>query len=66
MGKGMSWVWGVVDEKMKSEVRKGDVLMLMGWRGRVMKVVDGEEGGMVMYVKGVEGGGLKVGEYDGK
>ena len=64
MGKGMNWVWGVVEEGMGDEVGVGDVLMLIKRRRRRMKVVDGEEGGMVLYVKGVEEGRLGVGGYE--
>ncbi len=51
MRKGISSLCGVVHEKMRSDVRNGDVFIFM-------------DGGMVMYVKRLEAGRFKLPEYD--
>ena len=51
MRKGISSLCGVVHEKMKSEVKNGDVFIFIGSNRRLMKLLHAEDGGMVMYVK---------------
>ena len=57
MRKGISSLCGVVHEKMKSEVKNGDVFIFIGSNRRLMKLLHAEDGGMVMYVKRLEAGG---------
>ena len=54
MRKGISSLCGVVHEKMKSEVKNGDVFIFIGSNRRLMKLLHAEDGGMVMYVKRLE------------
>ena len=61
MRKGISSLCGVVHEKMKSEVKNGDVFI--GSSRRLMKLLHAEDGGMVMYVKRLEAGRFKLPEY---
>ncbi len=49
MRKGISSLCGVVHEKMKSEVKNGDVFIFIGSNRRLMKLLHAEDGGMVMY-----------------
>lgn len=51
MRKGISSLCGVVHEKMKSEVKNGDVFIFIGSSRKLMKLLHAEDGGMVMYVK---------------
>ena len=64
MRKGISSLCGVVHEKMKSEVKNGDVFIFIGSNRRLMKLLHAEDGGMVMYVKRLEAGRFKLPEYD--
>ena len=64
MRKGISSLCGVVHEKMKSEVRNGDVFIFVGQSRRLMKLLHAEDGGMVMYVKRLEAGRFALPEYD--
>ena len=64
MRKGISSLCGVVHEKMRSEVRNGDVFIFIGQSRRLMKLLHAEDGGMVMYVKRLEAGRFKLPEYD--
>ena len=64
MRKGLSSLCGVVHEKMKSDVRNGDVFIFIGHSRRLMKLLHAEDGGMVMYVKRLEAGRFKLPEYD--
>ena len=56
MRKGISSLCGVVHERMKSDVRNGDVFIFIGRSRRLMKLLHAEDGDMVMYVKRVEAG----------
>lgn len=64
MHKGISSLCGLVHEKMKSEVRNGDVFIFVGSGRRLMKLLHAEDGGTVMYVKRLEAGRFKLPEYD--
>ena len=64
MRKGISSLCGVVHEKMKSEVKNGDVFIFIGSSRKLMKLLHAEDGGMVMYVKRLEAGRFKLPEYD--
>ena len=64
MRKGISSLCGVVHEKMKSDVRNGDVFIFIGRSRRLMKLLHAEDGGMVMYVKRLEAGRFKLPEYN--
>ena len=64
MHKGISSLCGVVHERMKSEVRNGDVFIFIGRSRRLMKLLHAEDGGVVMYVKRLEAGRFKLPEYD--
>ena len=44
MRKGISSLCGVVHEKMKSEVRNGDVFIFVGQSRRLMKLLHAEDG----------------------
>ena len=66
MRKGISSLCGVVHERMKSDVRNGDVFIFIGRSRRLMKLLHAEDGGMVMYVKRLEAGRFKLPEYDGQ
>ena len=56
MRKGISSLCGVVHEKMRSDVRNGDVFIFIGSSRKLMK--------MVMYVKRLEAGRFRLPEYD--
>jgi len=64
MRKGISSLCGVVHERMRSDVRNGDVFIFIGQSRRLMKLLHAEDGGMVMYVKRLEAGRFKLPEYD--
>ena len=64
MSKGISSLCGVVHEKMRSDVRNGDVFIFIGQSGKLMKLLHAEDGRMVMYVKCLEAGRFKLPEYD--
>ena len=64
MRKGISSLCGVVHEKMRSDVRNGDVFIFIGSSRKLMKLLHAEDGGMVMYVKRLEAGRFKLLEYD--
>ena len=64
MRKGISSLCGVVHERMKSEVRNGDVFIFIGRDLKLMKLLHAEDGGMVMYVKRLEAGRFKLPDYD--
>ena len=64
MRKGIISLCGVVHERMKSEVRNGDVFIFIGRSRRLMKLLHAEDGGVVMYVKRLEAGRFKLPEYD--
>ena len=64
MRKGISSLCGVVHEKMRSDVRNGDVFIFIGQSRKLMKLLHAEDGGMVMYVKRLEAGRFKLPEYD--
>ena len=66
MRKGISSLCGVVHERMRSDVRNGDVFIFIGSSRRLMKLLHAEDGGMVMYVKRLEAGRFKLPEYDGR
>lgn len=64
MRKGISSLCGVVHERMKSDVRNGDVFIFIGSSCKLMKLLHAEDGGMVMYVKRLEAGRFRLPEYD--
>ena len=64
MRKGISSLCGLVHEKMKSEVRNGDVFIFIGSSRKLIKLLHAEDGGMVMYVKRLEAVRFKLPEYD--
>lgn len=45
MRKGISSLCGVVHEKMRSDVRNGDVFIFIGQSRRLMKLLHAEDGG---------------------
>ena len=59
MRKGISSLCGVVHEKMRSDVRNGDVFIFIGQSRKLMKLLHAEDGGMVMYVKRLEAYSIK-------
>ena len=59
MRKGISSLCGVVHERMKSDVRNGDVFIFIGQSRKLMKLLHAEDGGLVMYVKRLEAGRFK-------
>ena len=63
MRKGISSLCGVVHEKMRSDVRNGDVFIFIGSSRKLMKLLHAEDGRMVMYVKRLEAGRFKLPEY---
>lgn len=56
MRKGISSLCGLVHDRMKSEVKNGDVFIFIGSSRKLMKLLHAEDGGMVMYVKRLEAG----------
>ena len=64
MRKGISSLYGVVHEKMNSEVKNSDVFIFIGSSRKLMKLLHAEDGGMVMYVKRLEAGRFKLPKYD--
>ena len=56
MRKGINSLIGVVKERMRSDVRNGDVFIFIGSSRKLMKLLHAEDGGMVMYVKRLEAG----------
>ena len=64
MRKGISSLCGVVHERMRSEVKNGDVFIFIGSSRKLMKLLHAEDGGMVMYVKRLEAGRFRLPEYD--
>ena len=64
MRKGISSLCGVVHERMKSDVKNGDVFIFIGRSRRLMKLLHAEDGGMVMYVKRLESGRFRLPTYD--
>lgn len=64
MRKGISSLCGLVHDRMKSEVKNGDVFIFIGSSRKLMKLLHAEDGGMVMYVKRLEAGRFKLPEYD--
>ena len=64
MRKGISSLCGLVHDRMGSEIRNGDVSILIGSGRRLMKLPHAEDGGMVMYVKRLEAGRFKLPRYD--
>lgn len=64
MRKGISFLCGVVHERMGCNVRNGDVFIFIGSSRKLMKLLHAEDGGLVMYVKRLEAGHFKVPAYD--
>ena len=64
MRKGISSLCGVVHEKMRSDVRNGDVFIFIGQSRKLMKLLHAEDCGMIMYVKRLEAGRFRLPEYD--
>lgn len=62
--KGINSLIGVVKERMRADVRNGDVFIFIGSSRRLMKLLHAEDGGMVMYVKRLEAGRFRIPEYD--
>ena len=48
MRKGISSLCGVVHERMRSDVRNGDVFIFIGSSRKLMKLLHAEDGGMVI------------------
>lgn len=64
MRKGINSLVGVVHERMKSDVKNGDVFIFIGSSRKLMKLIHAEDGGMVMYVKRLEAGRFRIPQYD--
>lgn len=64
MRKGINSLVGVAKEKMGTNVRNVDVFIFIGGSRRLMKLLDAEDEGMVMYVKRLEAGRFIIPEYD--
>ena len=64
MRKGINSLCGMVHERMRCEVKNGDVFIFIGRSRRLMKLLHAEDGGMVMYVKRLEAGRFRLPEYD--
>lgn len=64
MRKGINSLIGVVHERMKSDIKNGDVFIFIGNSRKLMKLIHAEDGGMVMYVKRLEAGRFKIPQYD--
>ena len=60
MRKGISSLCGVVHERMGCSVKNGDVFIFIGSSRKLMKLLHAEDGGLVMYVKGLEAGRFKI------
>ena len=63
MRKGISSLCWLVHDRMKSEVKNGDVFIFIGSSRKLMKLLHAEDGGMVMYVKRLEAGHLFLAGY---
>ena len=64
MRKGISSLCGVVHDRMRSDVKNGDVFIFIGRSRRLMKLLHAEDGGMVMYVKRLEAGRFRFPKFD--
>ena len=64
MRKGINGLCGVVHEQMGQDVRNGDVFIFINGSRKLMKLLHAEDGGMVMYVKRLEGGRFRLPSYD--
>lgn len=64
MRKGMNTLCGVVREKMKLDVRQGDVFIFVSRSRTTMKLLHAEDGGLVMYVKRLEEGTFRLPVFD--
>ena len=64
MRKGINGLCGVVHEQMGQDVRNGDVFIFINGARKLMKLLHAEDGGMVMYVKRLEGGRFRLPSYD--
>ena len=65
MRKGISFLCGVVHEKIRSDVRNGDVFIFIDQSSKLMKQLHAEDCGMVIYVKRLEAAGrFKLLKYD--
>ena len=64
MRKGISSLCGVVHDRMRSDVKNGDVFIFIGRSRRLMKLLHAEDGGMVMYVKRLEAGRFRLPKFD--
>ena len=64
MRKGISSLCGVVHERMRSDVKNGDVFIFINGERKIMKLLHAEDGGMVMYVKRLEAGRFRLPQYD--
>lgn len=64
MRKGMNSLCGVVHEKMKQDVRMGDVFIFINRTRTTMKLLHAEDGGLVLYMKRLEEGTFHLPAYD--
>ena len=63
MRKGINGLCGVVHEQMGCDVSNGDVFIFINGERKLMKLLHAEDGGMVMYVKRLEGGRFRLPSY---
>ena len=49
MRKGISSLCGVVHEKMRSEVKNGDVFIFIGSSRKLMRLLHAEDGGIIFF-----------------
>ncbi len=64
MRKGMDTLCGVIREKMKLDVRRGDVFIFVSRSHNTMKLLHAEDGGLVLYVKRLEEGTFRLPIFD--
>lgn len=64
MRKGINGLCGVVHDQMGFDIKHGDVFIFINRSCKIMKLLHAEDGGMVMYVKRLEGGHFRMPAYD--
>lgn len=64
MRKGINGLCGVVHDQMGFDIKHGDVFIFINGPRKIMKLLHAEDGGIVMYVKRLEGGRFRLPEYD--
>ena len=64
MRKGMNTLSGLINDKMESDVRNGDVFIFINGKKTTMKLLHAEIGGLVLYQKRLEQGTFRMPEYD--